>query len=160
MPSRSWSCALASLAVLAWATAPVLAQGSADSIGSIKRLQGGVTLQRGALSVPLRPGTAVQVGDRLVTAADGTVGLTLGDDTRLTAGPSSTLVISAFSFDTTTHEGGLLATLLEGTLHVVTGALAKQTPLSVNVQTPHALLGARGTEFIVDARGDAAGGTP
>lgn len=157
MPARSWSCALASLA---GAAAPVFAQGSAETIGSIKRLQGVVTLQRGAQSVPLRPGTAVQVGDRLITATDGAVGLTLSDDTRLTAGPSSTLVISEFSFDTSTHEGGLLASLLRGTLHVVTGSLAKQAPLSVNVQTPHARLGVRGTEFIVDARGNAAEGTP
>lgn len=128
---------------------------AADTAGIVKRLQGGVTLQRGAQTVPLAPGTAVQVGDRLVTGADGAVGLTMADDTLLTAGPGSTLVISEFSFNSTTNEGNLLATLLKGTLNVVTGLIAKQTPQNVNVKTRNAVMGVRGTEFIVDARGDA-----
>jgi hypothetical protein len=121
----------------------------------VKRLQGEVTLQRGAQAIPLQPGTVLQVGDRLVTGRDGAVGVTLADDTRLTAGPSSTLVLGEFRFDPTTHEGRLLAVLLRGTLHMVSGAIAKQSPQAVHVQTPHALLDVRGTEFIVEARGDA-----
>ena len=150
MQTTSWLCALLSLACT---PAPALAQ--AVDVGSVKRLQGDVTLQRGAQQLPVRPGAAMQVGDRFVTGADGAIGLTLADDTRLTAGPSSTLVVSKFRFDSTTHEGELLALLLKGTLHVVTGSIAKETPLSVQVQTPHARLGVHGTEFIVDARGPA-----
>jgi hypothetical protein len=104
--------------------------------------------------VALQPGTLVQVGDRLVTGGDGAVGITLADDTRLTVGPSSRLLISAFGFDPATHEGRLLASLQHGTLHMVSGAIAKQAPQNVHVQTPNALLGVRGTEFIVDARGE------
>lgn len=150
MQTTSWACALLVLACMA---APADAQ--AVDVGTVKRLQGDVRLQRGAQLLPLRSGAAVQVGDRFVTGADGAIGLTLADDTRLTAGPSSTLVVSRFRFDSTTHEGELLALLLKGTLHVVTGSIAKETPLSVKVQTPHARLSVHGTEFIVDARGAA-----
>jgi len=128
---------------------------AADTAGIVKRLHGTVTLQRGGQPLPLAPGTAVQVGDRLVTGPDGAVGLTMADDTLLTAGPGSTLVISEFRFNSTTNEGNLLATLLKGTLNVVTGLIAKQTPQAVNVQTRNAVMGVRGTDFIVDARGDA-----
>lgn len=127
---------------------------AADAAGIVKRLQGTVALQRGEQRLPVAAGTAVQVGDRLVTGADGTVGLTMADDTLLTAGPGSTLVISEFRFNSTTNEGSLLATLLKGTLHVVTGLIARQTPQNVNVQTRNAVMGVRGTEFIVEARGD------
>ena len=41
-----------------------------------------------------------------------------------------------------------------GTLHVVTGLIARQQPQNVNVQTRSAMMGVRGTEFIVDTRGD------
>ena len=138
--------------------AALLASGAAaaaDAAGIVKRLQGGVTLQRDGQTLPLAPGTAVQVGDRLVTGPDGAVGLTMADDTLLTAGPGSTLVISEFRFNSTTNEGSLLATLLKGTLNMVTGLIAKQTPQAVNVQTRNAVMGVRGTDFIVDARGDA-----
>jgi hypothetical protein len=127
---------------------------AADSAGVVKRMQGTVTLLRAEQRLAVAPGTAVQVGDRLVTGADSAVGLTMADDTLLTAGPGSTLVITEFRFNSTTNEGSLLATLLQGTLHVVTGLIAKQAPQNVNVQTRNAVMGVRGTEFIVDARGD------
>lgn len=128
---------------------------AAEPAGLVKRLQGSVTLQRGATALVPVPGTEVQVGDRFVTGPDGAIGITLADDSLLTAGPSSTLVISEFRFDPTTHEGGILARLLQGTLHFVTGLVAKTQPQNVNVHTRNAVMGVRGTEFIVDARGEA-----
>ncbi|MFY9514109.1 MAG: FecR domain-containing protein [Rubrivivax sp.] len=128
---------------------------AADTAGIVKRLQGTVSLQRDGQTLPLAPGSAVQVGDRLVTGPDGAVGVTLADDTLLTAGPGSTLVVSEFRFNSTTNEGSLLASLWKGTLNVVTGLIAKQAPQNVNVQTRNAVMGVRGTDFIVDARGDA-----
>ena len=99
-------------------------------------------------------GTPVYVGDRVRTAADGAVGITLSDDTLLTAGPGSTLLINEFRFNTTTNDGNLLATLLKGTLSVVTGLIGKQAPQNVSFKTPTVVLGIRGTEFIIEARGD------
>jgi hypothetical protein len=142
---------LAALFVMG-ASGPAQADGAA---GIVKRLQGTVTLQRGEAALPVAAGTPVQVGDRLTTGGDGAVGITLADDTLLTAGPGSTLVISEFRFDSTTNEGNLLARLLKGTLHVVTGLIAKQAPQNVNVQTRNAVMGVRGTEFIVDVRSEA-----
>lgn len=129
-------------------------QAAADAAGVVKRLQGGVTLQRGAQTLPVAPGTRVEVGDRLTTGTDGSVGVTLADDTLLSAGPGSTLVVSQFRFDSTTNEGNVLIQLVKGTLAMVSGLIAKQTPQNVNVQTRNALMGVRGTEFIVDTRGE------
>lgn len=93
----------------------------------------------------------VAVGDTLRTGPDGAVGITLADDTLLTAGPDSELVISAFVFEAIGHDGKLLASLWRGTLSVVTGLIGKKTPENVKVQTRTVVLGTRGTEFIVDA---------
>lgn len=125
---------------------------AAEPAGIVKRVAGSVTLQRGGETLAVAPGLAVEVGDRLVTGADGAVGVTLADDSRLTAGPASTLVISAFRFEPTTQDGSWLATLARGTLHVVTGLVARSQPQNVQVRTPTAVMGVRGTEFIVDAR--------
>src|SRR5574343_18355 len=95
---------------LTWlAAAPALAQpvGSGEPAGRIKRLTGSVRLERGGAAVAVQPGTPVFVGDRLVTGADGAVGLVLADDSLLTTGPNSTLVIERFAFDSTTHDGSL-----------------------------------------------------
>lgn len=145
---------LARAAALALCLAsPALAEAPAAA-GKVKRSEGGVTIERGGLAQPAQVGMRVFVGDRIRTAADGLVGVTLSDDTLLTAGPQSTLLINEFQFNGTTHEGNLLATLVKGTLSVVTGLIAKQAPQNVRFKTPNVVLGVRGTEFIVEAHGE------
>lgn len=121
--------------------------------GMVKRVSGAATLERGGQRSPLAAGTVVQVGDTLRTGPDGAAGITLADDTLLALGPESELVLSQFSFDNTTHEGGLMASLWRGTLGLVTGLIGRKSPEKVQVQTRTVVLGVRGTEFIVDASG-------
>jgi hypothetical protein len=119
----------------------------------VKRSTGAVTLQRAGQLLPAQPGTLVMVGDTLRTGPDGAAGITLADDTLMTTGPNSELVISGFAFNPTTQDGNLLASLWRGTLHMVTGLVGKKAPEQVKVQTRTVVLGVRGTEFIVDATG-------
>jgi len=122
--------------------------------GVVKRLVGTVTLVRaGQAPTPLQPGAVLRVGDTLRTGADGAVGVTLADDTLLTAGANTELVLSAFAFDATTQDGQVQVSLWRGTLAMVTGLIGKKAPEKVNVQTRTVVLGVRGTEFIVDATG-------
>ncbi len=132
------------------ASAPAAAAASA---GMVKRLQGQVTLERAGKTLPVAVGTTVQVGDRLRTGAKSSVGMVLADDTLLSMGPSSEVVVSTFAFDSTSHEGSLVARLVPGTLHVVTGLIAKAKPQNLQIQTPTVVLGVRGTEFVVDTAG-------
>lgn len=134
------------------AALPAAAQ-TPTAAGIVKRSVGTVTLERDGQRLPVEPGTAVRVGDTLRTGADGAAGITLADDTRLTAGPGTELVLSAFSFDSTTQDGQLLVSLWRGALNVVTGLIGKKAPEQVKVQTRTVVLGVRGTEFIVDSSG-------
>jgi hypothetical protein len=59
------------------------------------------------------------------------------------------LAIDRFAFDSTTHQGSFESSLKRGTLAVVSGKLAKQSPDAMKVRTPAAVLGVRGTEFLV-----------
>lgn len=118
--------------------------------GTVKRLVGSATVVRGTVAQPLLSGATLQVGDLVRTGPASGVSITLADDTLLTAGPSSELQITQFSFNSTTHEGGMLLSLWRGTLSVVTGLLARKAPEKVNVQTRTVVLGVRGTEFIVE----------
>lgn len=135
------------------AAAPATTVAAAAPAGLVKRSQGQVTLLRAGQRMTVQPGLAVQVGDSLRTGADGAVGITLSDDSLLTAGPNSELVISAYAFDPTTQDGKLLASLWRGTLSMVSGLIARKAPEQVKVETRTVVLGVRGTEFIVDASG-------
>ncbi|MDC8785364.1 FecR family protein [Roseateles koreensis] len=123
------------------------------AIGRIKRVSGQVTVERGGQSLPVQSGMTLQQGDRLRTGADGAAGLTLNDDSLLTAGPNSSLLLSNFSFNSTTYEGALEVNLSSGSLHMVSGLIAKKSPEKVSIKARSVVLGVRGTEFIVDAPG-------
>jgi hypothetical protein len=124
---------------------------AADAIGQVKTASGEVTLERGGGRRTLVAGERVYAADVLATGADGSCGVTFADDSTMALGPHTRLSLDRFRFDTTTHEGAFESTLERGTLAVKSGQLVKQRPESMQVRTPGALLGVRGTEFVVRA---------
>lgn len=124
----------------------------ADDIGQIKISKGSVTLQRAGQTLRADPGTRVQGSDVVTTGGDGSVGITMTDNSLLSAGPNSVLVLDRYEFDSTTNQGRFDASLRRGTLAVVSGRLARQSPDAMTLSTPSATLGVRGTEFVVTAR--------
>jgi hypothetical protein len=92
--------------------------------------------------------------DRVVTGPDSGASMVLRDGTKIVVGPSSRLDVKEFHFDSTTQDGGLLVSLLRGSLRMITGLIGKTHPDAVRVETPTAVIGIRGTDFIVqtDAR--------
>jgi hypothetical protein len=126
----------------------------AADAGRIKVVRGAAWLERAGTRVPATVGTPVRQDDVIVTGADGAVGITFADDSRLSIGPDTTLAIDRYAFNPTTHEGTHETSLRRGTLAAVSGKLARQSPEAMKVRTPTAVLGVRGTEFAVRA-GDA-----
>ena len=123
----------------------------AADIGQIKIAKGQVSIERQGKTVPATVGARLQTSDIVKTGADGSVGITMDDDSLLSAGPNSALSLDHFSFDSTTNQGRLDTSLNKGTLAVISGRIAKQTPDAMTVRTPTAILGVRGTEFVVSA---------
>jgi hypothetical protein len=121
-----------------------------DEAGTIKTLKGTASIEREGKKLAAEPGGKVMVNDRILTAADSTIGITLRDNTLLSAGANSTLVVNRFAFNSTTHAGAVDATLKRGTLAVVSGKIAKASPENVSYKTPTVSLGVRGTEFIIE----------
>ena len=124
---------------------------NAADIGQIKVAKGQVAIERQGTSMPAKVGARLQVADIVRTGADGSVGITMDDDSLLSAGPNSALSLDRYAFDSTTNQGRLDTSLNKGTLSVISGRIAKQTPDAMTVRTPNAILGVRGTEFVVSA---------
>lgn len=140
----------------AWLLAAILASAPAvagEAAGMVKTSQGPVNIERGGQKLLAVVGTEIQVADRVRTGAGGAVGITLRDNTLLSAGPNSLIVIDKFSFDSTSQAGTLSIGVRKGTLAVSTGKIARQTPESVGFQTPTSVLGVRGTEFAIEVEG-------
>jgi len=122
---------------------------TAEEAGHVKVAKGAVQIERTGEKLPAMVGAPVQPGDVVTTGPDGSVGITFLDNSLLSAGPNSVLSIDRFAFDSTTHQGSFESSLKQGTLAVVSGKLAKQSPEAMRVRTPAAVLGVRGTEFLV-----------
>jgi hypothetical protein len=125
-----------------------------DDAGMVKNAKGDATIQRGEQKIAAKPETRLLVSDRVITGANGSVGITLHDGTLLSAGPNSTLILNKFEFNSTTNKGTLDATLKRGTLAVVSGKLSKSSPDAVHYRTPTSILGVRGTEFLLETGGN------
>jgi hypothetical protein len=95
-------------------------------------------------------GSGVFQADRILTGPNAGASLTLRDGTFLVIGPHADVDLFKVEFDPTTQDGSLSVNLLKGTLRVVTGWLAKLHPDQVRVSTPTAVMGLRGTDFIVE----------
>jgi hypothetical protein len=120
--------------------------------GLLKSVRGNVQLlSAGGATRPARAGDPLAAVDRIETGADAAASVVLRDGTTLVIGPSSRLDLKEFHFDATTHDGGLLVSLLRGSLRMITGLIGKSHPDAVRVETQTATIGIRGTDFIVQA---------
>ncbi|MES2346421.1 MAG: FecR domain-containing protein [Pseudomonadota bacterium] len=121
--------------------------------GMVKTTKGKATIEREGKQSPASAGASLMPSDRVITGADGSVGITLRDETLLAVGPNSNVWLEKYAFDPTSHEGTLDATVKRGTLGVISGKLPKQSPGAVQFRTPTSILGVRGTEFVIDVKG-------
>jgi hypothetical protein len=124
---------------------------AAEEAGVVKTRKGQVSVERAGQKIDAPVGSRIFASDRVLTGADSAVGITLRDNTLLSAGPNSTVDLNKFAFNTTTHAGTIDATVKRGTLSVVSGKIAKATPEAVSFAAPGMTLGVRGTSFVIDA---------
>jgi hypothetical protein len=141
---------VSALALASLAFSPAIA---ADGvIGRVKIATGMASIQRGAQRIPAAPGTTLFKGDRLVTGKDGRIGVTFNDNTRFAAGPNSSVSVAEFAFNDTTRQGRFVTNVDKGSLAIVSGHIAKSEKDAMRVRTPTALLGVRGTRFVVEVK--------
>lgn len=119
--------------------------------GTVKAMQGEVSVVRADGSQPALPGFGLMERDRVVTGPASAATIGLRDGTRITVGPGSTVDLSSFQFEPTKQEGSMVLALLKGSVRFVTGILGKRNPDSVRISTSTATVGIRGTDFILEA---------
>jgi hypothetical protein len=107
-------------------------------------------VERAGVKMPVTPGFVLEKGDTLLTGKGGRIGVTFNDNTRFAAGPNSRVSIPEFEFDDTTHVGQFLTQVDKGAVAIISGQIAHSAKDAMKVRTPSALLGVRGTRFVVE----------
>lgn len=143
---RWWVAALVLVCAVA---APAAAQ-ERPVAGRIKVSTGAAFIMRDGGQVPAQVGQVVFESDGLRTGADGKVGVTLNDDTRLSLGPNSELKLERFTYAPADRGFGLVLKFVRGAATYVSGRIAKLAPDSIRLETPAAIIGVRGTTLAIN----------
>ena len=141
---RSWAGALVMVATTTSAFA-----GQPAGAGRIKVASGSVFIVRAGGVVPAEIGQVVFEADSLRTGADGRVGITLNDDTRVSLGPGSEARLDQFVYAPAEGKVGLVLRIVRGIVAYVSGRIAKISPDAIRLETPTAIVGVRGTTLAV-----------
>jgi hypothetical protein len=132
-------------AVLSAMAIPALA----SDAGLIKVSKGNVQIERNGAKMAAPVGASVQASDVITTGADGSAGITFTDNSLVSVGPNTVFAIDKYRFDSTTHAGEFEGSLKKGRLAAISGKMVKASPESMKIRTPSAIMGVRGTEFVV-----------
>jgi hypothetical protein len=127
------------------AAAPLFAE---SEIGTVAAVQGAVQLERAGATQTAAIGVPLVVGDRLRTSASDRVRVVFDDDSVLEVGPESDLVVDTWVFDKSANRFKALLKLRNGTILTSVSDYYRAPRATFEIETPTAVVGVRGTEFI------------
>lgn len=123
-------------------------------VGFVKIAEGEASLVDGQNIAPATAGMPLHVGSIIKTGNNGRLGATFKDNTVMSFGPDTEVVIDEYLFAPVDGGFKLSVNMLKGTLHYISGVIAKLKPEAVSVKTPAGIIGVRGTRFLAKAEAE------
>lgn len=127
----------------------VAAHAQPTPIGFVKNATGTVQVLTAGQTTAATPGTPIHQASILKTGKGASLGVTLRDNTLLSLGPDTELVVDEYLYAPAQDQLKLGARVAKGSLNYVSGVIAKLRPDAVAVRTPSGNIGVRGTHFVV-----------
>ena len=157
--TRIFSCAWSSaIARVSPETPALAAQYAARSLRATKpsaepilTIEPPPALRNGA-SAAAKVGDPLYEKDTIETGADGSIGITFIDNTVMSGGPNSQIVLEDYKFNSSDFKGSMLTDMNRGTVSMISGDIARSTPGAMKVKTPTAILAVRGTSFVIEVK--------
>lgn len=100
------------------------------------------------LAEPIRLGSALAAGDRIITGKDGLAILVFSDAGRVSLRADSELIIHRYRVDPAGTDTRLELELVRGAMRQISGDAARLQPERYRLNTPVAAIGVRGTDFL------------
>jgi hypothetical protein len=151
--NRAWR-AFSSLAFILALLAVFGSLANADNsrVAQIKTVAGQAEIVRNGARTAARVGDLLYEKDTIETGPDGSIGITFIDNTVMSSGPDSQIVLEDYKFNSSNFKGSMLADMNRGTVSMISGDIARSSPGAMKVKTPTAILGVRGTRFVVEVK--------
>ena len=120
-----------------------------DYIGGLRKVTGSGTIIRNDQQIIAKDGARIKMGDKLITGSNGAMGVIFTDNTRISLGSNSEINIDHYVYNPNQGAFSFLTELIQGTASYISGTIGKLSPNSVKFKTPTAVVGVRGTSFLV-----------
>lgn len=131
------------LSVVAWA-AP-------EAIGTLAEARGRVELN----GTPATTGAELRLGMRVVTRTDSQATLKFLDGQTINLDPESVFWVKNYRYAKDKPKDNRSSTaLIKGGMRFISGAMSKESPQAIRIDTPVATIGVRGTEFTMTVGSD------
>ena len=123
---------------------------AAEDVGTVASTRGQTEIGRGGAFTPAAVGGVVQLGDQLRTGADGQLRVVFRDDSVIDLAQGSSLTVDKQVFDPGASRFTSLLSLAAGKARAIVSKAYGAPGASYEVQTPTAVAGVRGTEFLIE----------
>jgi hypothetical protein len=132
---------------------PLSANSEGESVGMVVVSRGSVTAVMDTVERELAQGDNFYLSEQIKTGGKSFAVLQFVDGAKVTVRPDTELVVEDYAYSSGGEDSATL-NLISGGLRIITGAVAKSNPENYKVKTPMALMGVRGTEFVVQLCGE------
>lgn len=146
--------ALVSLLMIILLGMPNMASAADTRIGVVKNVQGSAFIERSRETISVKVGERLFEKDVIITSEKSSMGLILRDNSVMSIGPNTRVILSEFRFEPAEKNLSFLTRIKKGTLTYLTGLMAKMNRNAVKFETPSAVCGVRGTHFAIKVDGD------
>lgn len=120
-----------------------------EFVGGLRKVSGTGTVIRDGRQIIAKDGIRIKMGDKLITGANGALGVIFTDNTRISLGENSEIDVNRYVFQPEKGKFSFLTELIQGTASYISGTIGRLSPQSVQFKTPTAVVGVRGTSFLV-----------
>jgi hypothetical protein len=151
--NRAWRAAASITFILTLlAVSDAAANADNSQVAQIKTVSGQAEIVRNGARVAARIGDPLYEKDTIDTGGDGSIGITFIDNTVMSSGPNSEIVLEDYQFNSSDFKGSMLTDMNRGTVSMISGDIARSSPGAMKVKTPTAVLGVRGTRFVIQVK--------
>jgi len=118
-------------------------------VAIIKNVSGSVEVLRQDEKLSAIPGMQLIRSDRIISGQESQAGIVFIDGTLITVGSSTEIEVKKYLFEPKMAKYDFALYVKKGEAIYSSGRLGKLAPDAVNLETPRATVGIRGTRFIV-----------
>jgi hypothetical protein len=120
-----------------------------NEIGVIKNIKGPVSIERDKASITAKQGDKLFENDIIITGKGGSMGAVLNDNSLISSGSDSKLILSQFAFNPAEKKLSSTFHMMRGTTTYLSGLIGLRDNKAVKFVTPTAVCGLRGTHLAI-----------